>query len=261
MLHAPLVDRRDEEGEVGDARRLAGGEGDDIPWQPGPRYSDRSMPWSTRLWGSGGAISILLIAVVGATFTWHFHPARQAPASISVFNVAPPAAPPEPVRDIPPGPEKTEREAQPVLPERPAMPPPEIALPSIVQLPRAEVIPDPGPPVKETTASESKPTLPAPMETADKSSWEGQVLAALNKVKRYPRAAMSRRQQGIPYIRFVLDRDGRVISASLECSSGFAALDDEAASLPKRAQPLPKPPNHVKGDRIEMIVPVEFFMR
>lgn len=259
MLHAPLAGRRDEESQEIDAMRTADRVADDAPWQPGPRYSDRSMPWSTRLWGSSGAASILLIALVGATFTWHFHPARQAP--MSVFDVAPPAAPPEPVRDLPPGPEKTEREAQPVVREQPTIHPPEIALPSAVQLPRAQAVPDPGPPVKETTAPESKPAPPAQMETADKSSWEGQVLAVLNKAKRYPRAAMSRRQQGIPYIRFLLDRDGRVISARLERSSGFAALDDEAVSLPKRAQPLPKPPDHVKGDRIEMIVPVEFFMR
>lgn len=261
MLHAPLAGRHDEEDEEIDAMRTAGRVADDNPWQPGPRYSDRPMPWSTRLWGSIGAASILFIALLGATFSWHFHPARQAPAPMSVFNVAPPAAPPEPVRDIPPGPEKTEHEAQAVVREQPSILPPGIALPSTVQLPRAEVVPDPGPPVKETTAPESKPAEPAPTETADKVSWEGQVLAALNKVKRYPRVAMSRRQQGIPYIRFVLDRDGRVISARLERSSGFAALDDEAASLPKRAQPLPKPPDHVKGDRIEMIVPVEFFMR
>lgn len=261
MLYAPLADRRDEEGEVRDAMRPAVRVADATPWQPGLRYSDRSMPWSTRLWGSSGAAFIILIALAWATFTWHFHPAQQAPASISVFDVAPPAAPPEPVRDIPPGPEKTEREVRPVLLEQPTIPPPETVLPSTVQLPHAEATPDPGPPVRETTAPAGQPSPPAPTETADKLSWEGQVLAALNKVKRYPRAAMSRRQQGIPYIRFVLDRSGRVISASLERSSGFAALDDEAASLPKRAQPLPKPPDHVKGDRIEMIVPVEFFMR
>ena len=261
MLHAPLAGRRDEEDEEIDVMRTADRVADDTPWQPGSRYTDRPMPWSTRLWGSSGAASILFIALLGATFTWHFHPARQASTPMSVFNVVPPAAPPEPVRDIPPGPEKTERQVEPIVRDQPTIPPPEIALPSAVQLPRADAVPDPSPPVKETTAPESKPTPPAPMETADKSSWEGQVLAALNKVKRYPRAAMSRRQQGIGYIRFVLDRDGRVISARLERSSGFAALDDEAASLPKRAQPLPKPPDHVRGDRIEMIVPVEFFMR
>ncbi|MFT3967795.1 MAG: energy transducer TonB [Sphingobium sp.] len=87
------------------------------------------------------------------------------------------------------------------------------------------------------------------------------MLGALDKVKRYPREASFRRQQGVPYIRFVMDRQGRLLSVRLERSCGFRSLDEEAVSLPRRAQPLPKPPEEVKGDTIELVVPVEFFMR
>ncbi|MDH2132203.1 energy transducer TonB [Sphingobium yanoikuyae] len=86
------------------------------------------------------------------------------------------------------------------------------------------------------------------------------MLGALNKVKRYPREAAFRRQQGVPYIRFVMNREGKVLSVRLERSSGVRSLDDEALSLPKRASPLPRPPEEVKGDSIELVVPVEFFM-
>jgi protein TonB len=82
----------------------------------------------------------------------------------------------------------------------------------------------------------------------------------LNKAKRYPRDAQFNRQQGVPYIRFVMNRDGKVLSVRLERSSGFRALDDEAVALPKRAQPLPKPPDNLPGDTIELVVPVEFFL-
>jgi len=58
-----------------------------------------------------------------------------------------------------------------------------------------------------------------------------------------------------------MDRGGRVLSASLERSSGFAELDREAMSLPNRAQPLPKPPEERAGDTLELVVPVEFFIR
>ncbi|MPT49375.1 MAG: energy transducer TonB, partial [Sphingobium sp.] len=51
------------------------------------------------------------------------------------------------------------------------------------------------------------------------------------------------------------------LSVRLERSSGFRSLDDEAVALPKRASPLPKPPEDVKGDTIELVVPVEFFMK
>lgn len=72
---------------------------------------------------------------------------------------------------------------------------------------------------------------------------------------------MVRRQQGVPYIRFVMDRDGHVLSSRLERSSGFDALDRAALELPKQAQPLPKPPEDRLGDKIELVVPVEFFLR
>lgn len=121
--------------------------------------------------------------------------------------------------------------------------------------------PDPGPPVRETTAPVSKPVPPAPQASSAKPTWQGLVLGALDKVKRYPRDAHFARQQGVPYIRFTMDRQGKVLAVSLERSSGIRSLDREAQALPKRAQPLPKPPEDVKGETIELVVPVEFFMR
>lgn len=80
-------------------------------------------------------------------------------------------------------------------------------------------------------------------------------------MKRYPVAAERRGQQGVPYVRFVMDRSGRVLSSRLERSSGVSALDREAVDLPRRAQPLPAAPADVAGDTIEMVVPIEFFLR
>lgn len=232
-------------------------------WQPSPRYADQPMSWRTRLFGAGGTTMIGLLIVGGALFTWTSYQAAPVPATLSVFDVAPPAAPPEPPSEIPPGPEQVQKEkAQPEI-DVPRIELPEIQLPSDNPLPvqAAKPIPDPGPPVKDTTAPETKPAPPAPQASDAKPTWEGLVLGALNKVKRYPREAALRRQQGVPYIRFVMDREGKMLSARIERSSGFRPLDDEAVSLPKRAQPLPKPPAEVKGDTIELVVPVEFFMR
>jgi TonB family protein len=72
---------------------------------------------------------------------------------------------------------------------------------------------------------------------------------------------MVMRQQGVPYIRFVIDWEGNVLSVRLERSSGVAVLDREAVALPKRAQPLPKPPEDRPGDTIELVAPVEFLLR
>ena len=86
-------------------------------------------------------------------------------------------------------------------------------------------------------------------------------MAQLAKYRRYPGTAIARRQQGVPYIRFVMDRQGKVLSSRLERPSGFPDLDREAVALPKRAQPLPKPPDDRPGATLELVVPVEFFLR
>jgi protein TonB len=90
------------------------------------------------------------------------------------------------------------------------------------------------------------------------ADWQSRVLGRLNAAKSYPSSARARRQQGVVLIRFTLDRSGAVLAVALAQSSGFALLDREALALPKRASPLPEPPEDMKGQRIELVVPVEF---
>jgi periplasmic protein TonB len=232
------------------------------------RYSDQTMPLRTRLAGMGG-VGVIGLALLAASFvTWRTYVVPKPTTTLSVFAVARPTAPPEPVREMPPGPEQAQKEKSQPSPWQPMLEPPRIMVPS-AKVPNANMlpavatkpIPDPGPPIKETTAPERKPVTPAPQMSTGKPTWEGLVLGALNKVKRYPRDAHFARQQGVPYIRFVMDRDGKLLSARIERSSGVRSLDQEALALPKRAQPLPKPPEDVKGGSIELVVPVEFFLR
>lgn len=232
-------------------------------WQLSSRYSDQPMSLGTRLFGMGGVALVAMVIAGGTLFTWTVFHVSKEPTHLSVFNVAPPAAPPEPAHEKPPGPEQEQKERAEPVPDRPVIPSPQIQLPSPNPIPAPLLKPtvDPGPPAKDTTAPDAKPEPPAPQPSNAKPTWEGLVLGALNKVKRYPRAAVVRRQQGVPYIRFLMDREGKVLSSSIERSCGFQSLDDEAESLPRRAQPLPKPPAEVKGDTIELVVPVEFFMR
>lgn len=227
------------------------------------RYSDQPLSLRTRLCGMGGVGVVAALFAGGMMLSWQVYKAVKAPATLNVFNVAPPAAPPEPTREAPPGPEKIQKEMAKPDPLQTRIEPPKVEVPSANILPvvTAGPTPDPGPPVKETTAPESRPAPPAPQVSTGKPTWEGLVLGALNKVKRYPRDAHFARQQGVPYIRFVMNRAGKILSSRLERSSGYRSLDQEALSLPRRAQPLPKPPEDVKGDTIELVVPVEFFMR
>ncbi|WP_278393827.1 energy transducer TonB family protein [Sphingobium yanoikuyae] len=231
-------------------------------WRPSGRYADQPMSLQTRLFGMAGVCCVAIVIAAGLFLSWQVYTAVKPTPALSVFDIAAPAAPPEPQRQVSPGPEQVQKEKAQLQPDRPRIEVPEIAIPSQnpVTLVAAKPVIDPGPPIEKTTAPETKPAPPAQKASDAKPTWEGLVLGALNKVKRYPREAAFRRQQGVPYIRFVMNRDGKVLSVRLERSSGVRSLDDEALSLPKRASPLPRPPEEVKGDSIELVVPVEFFM-
>jgi protein TonB len=218
---------------------------------------------SNRLVGLGGTALIYALALAGFFFTVSHVVPVKPPSALTVFNIkaaaSPPEAPPKP-KEAPRPVEKKEKQ-----PEPPKVQPvehPIIPLPTISTPPAPVTKPaDSAPPQPETAAPKTAPAPPAPQVSSNApDTWEGRVLAQLNKHRQYPRAAMARRQQGVPYIRFVMDRDGKVLSSRLERSSGFPDLDREAVALPRRASPLPKPPDDKPGDTLELVVPVEFFL-
>ena len=98
----------------------------------------------------------------------------------------------------------------------------------------------------------------APGASADYMSY---LLAWLQKHKEYPRDARRRNQQGTALLYFEIDREGRILNAKLQQSSGYGSLDGEALALIRRAEPLPMPPPEVQGDPIRLVVPVQFFLR
>ncbi|WP_143084753.1 energy transducer TonB [Novosphingobium sp. CF614] len=126
---------------------------------------------------------------------------------------------------------------------------------------------------EQTSAPLSIAARPAPMSSAPtigaaasvsataEQSWEGLVLAAFERKKRYPSLAQRLRQQDVVLVRIIIDRRGNVTDAAIRRSQGFAALDGEVLSLVRRVSPLPQPPADVSGERISLTVPVQFFVR
>lgn len=231
-------------------------------WQPSSRYADQPMSLGTRQFGIGGVSVIGLLILCAALFTWRTYSAPPASTTLNVFDVRAPASPPEiqpeekdalrPVERT----EKSTERPKVQLVERTIVPIPPVSVP----LPRVTPTPThPAPTEPETAAPETMPAPLAPQVASHGAdSWEGRVLAALNKHRQYPRAAMARGQQEAPWIRFVMDREGKVLSSRLERSSSFPDLDREAVALAKRASPLPKPPDDKPGETLELVVPVEF---
>lgn len=219
-------------------------------------------PGETARWAKALAIVIALHAIPLTVAAWWLGPVAVAPPpETAIFiDMAPPASPPIPPTERPPGPEQTKVE----LP-KPRIAREEVRAPSLsnpaVALPAPEPKVEAKASVQDTQAPPARPSPPAPALSSGVVTWQGLVLGALNRAKRYPSAAQLRRQQGAPWIRVVVNREGRVLSSRLERSSGFKILDGEAVNLPRRAEPLPKPPADISGETIELVVPVEFFMR
>jgi protein TonB len=225
----------------------------------------------------GCSLGIVLLAHVAATagfLRWDSYamPPAPLPAAAVMIDLAPtPVAPENEPVDTPPEPEQAKAEPppepQPVPEVRPQ--PQEAVLPPPEEPERDMVFDTPPEPAPVTTAAPSVSAPPdqsvaAPMAGVPMSqdadplkTWQAMLLAQLELHKRYPRQAQLRHQEGVAYLRFVVDHKGRVVSYKLERSSGNAALDQESLALLQRAQPLPPPPEMSQG-MIPLLVPIKF---
>ena len=156
-----------------------------------------------------------------------------------------------PPTDLAPGPKEEESEATPPPKEETKPPEPETA----VALPEP---PKPEPPqeAKQATA----PPAAAP-SVAVVHRWESELVAHIERFKRYPAEARARGDQGLVRVAFAIDRDGWVRASRIVQSSGSPELDQEALAMLTRAQPVPRPPNRVPSSELSFTVPVRFNIR
>lgn len=234
-------------------------------------------------WGGGLLIAVgLHAAAIGGALYWRAHAEPPSGGEMAMMiDMAPPEsepspepAPPEPAPPEPPSPEPPSPEPPPPEPPPPEPPPPppaaeDVAVPlpppptvkpkPVEKKPTPRPRPAPAPAAAAPAPSaEAPPALPAPHILA---SWQSQVLAHLERRKRYPRSSQFHREEGVVKVRFVINRGGEVLSFRLESSSGYSELDEETLNLIQRASPLPAPPLEIARDRLEMVVPVRFALR
>src|SRR5262249_12645658 len=91
--------------------------------------------------------------------------------------------------------------------------------------------------------------------------WKSQLVARLERYKRYPSEAQSRGEHGVAQLAFSVDRSGGVHNARIVRSSGSSILDRETLTLADRAQPLPPPPPEITGSQIPIVVPIRYNAR
>jgi protein TonB len=135
------------------------------------------------------------------------------------------------------------------------------------EIPTDAQLPAPATTAPQVAKVEEAPVAAAPVQAqlnlADSNAipnWSRQVVALLERNKRYPPAARQKGDKGTAQLSFSLDRHGRVTTARITKSSGSGALDQEALDLVRRAQPFPAPPAALTGAQIDLTVPVRFNM-
>ncbi|XUM20025.1 energy transducer TonB family protein [Bradyrhizobium oligotrophicum S58] len=68
-------------------------------------------------------------------------------------------------------------------------------------------------------------------------------------------------QSGTAKVKFVIDRQGKLISRELVESTGSELLDTAALSMVERAEPFPAPPAELSDDNFTFTLPIKFANR
>ncbi len=220
----------------------------------------------------GGAAALLM--------HWQNEPDLVANAPIITVELAPVAvAPQTQPTELPPGPQQAEAEPQ----SKPEKPPDKIELP--VE-PKADQLlsampPEPPEKTKEEKPKQNQASLPTAPSTAEREgaraaaptpgaashnlyavqNWKSNLVAKLERSKRYPAEARTRREEGVVQLAFSIDRNGKVHDARIVRSSGSSLLDRETLAMLERAQPLPSPPAEMLGSQIAIVVPIRYNIR
>ncbi|MEM1412013.1 MAG: TonB family protein [Pseudomonadota bacterium] len=92
------------------------------------------------------------------------------------------------------------------------------------------------------------------------ASYASTVLAWLEQHKRYPRVSRRRREEAVILLCMAIDATGKVLEVRLEEPSRFDRLNKAALAMVERANPLPPIPPDVGRSRLELLVPVQFFL-
>jgi protein TonB len=92
-------------------------------------------------------------------------------------------------------------------------------------------------------------------------NWKSELVARLERAKRYPPEAQSHGDHGVAQLAFSVDRRGGVHNARIVHSSGSSLLDEATLALIGRAAPLPPPPPEISGAQIAIVVPIRYNIR
>jgi protein TonB len=243
----------------------------------------RRWPEALR-WGACFALALSFHAAGAAALLarWSEDSDLVANAPLIMIELAAlPVAPDLKPTELPPGPQQSEAQPEPE-PAKPVektieLPPEPRAEPQLAVTPPPKPVEKPkdkkpkqlhaslasAPSIAEQKAERAAAPMPgASSHNPDAvPNWKSQLVARLERYKRYPSQAQSRGEQGVAQLAFSVDRSGGVHNARIVRSSGSSLLDEATLALVERAAPLPPPPPEISGAQIAIVVPIRYNMR
>lgn len=196
-------------------------------------------------------------------------PVEAMPQPVVEQKPPPPPPPPEKQPDVitstsqepdlepvpPPKPKPVVQKPKPQPPKEP--PKPETPPPSATAEPAPQQVA--AAPAAPPAPVASAPRLPANPDA--EANYYAVLLATLEKHKEYPRRAQLRRMEGVAHLRFTIDDQGRVTRHKIERSSGYDALDEAVERMIAKASPLPPIPASLNKTSLDVVVPIQFFLK
>ncbi|WP_162792336.1 energy transducer TonB [Novosphingobium sp. P6W] len=113
--------------------------------------------------------------------------------------------------------------------------------------------------VADTQAKLSRPSLEARATSDVIQDYRRELFERLAAQRHYPDAALLKHYQGDGAVLFRIDRDGNLLHAAIERSTGRALLDHAAIMQVRRSAPFPKIPPELP-DELAVAMPLQFLI-
>jgi protein TonB len=164
---------------------------------------------------------------------------------------------------VPPVPEPPPAPTSRDFPKPPAAAPPRPAQ-------RTQPVPPrPAPPAQQRPAADAPASIPAPLpgpNPADQFAGQGRqrndylsrVFRHLERYRAYPQMAQQNNQSGRVVTRVTINRDGGLIDARIDTSSGWPLIDTAELDAIRKAAPFPPVPSDMPGDPVILILRMNY---
>jgi len=149
----------------------------------------------------------------------------------------------------------------PMKPEQKPKPKPKPIEPRVAKKRPAEKIPKHHTLVETVAPVESVKSSNEAMNVVSMTRYEQQLVAWLERHKKYPSRAKRMRIEGEVLLRIIIDRLGEIQQISLAKRSGNRLLDKSAIAMAQRANPFPPMLENDLRAQLEFVVPVDFSLR